>query len=91
MRRRGERRGPMEIHEDQDEGVVSIDGYQVYGFIMDIVCRRCGGPLIMNEDYDAEFCPVCNIWLARQCGNPSCVYCPTRPERPMTRPTPAAA
>ena len=72
----------MEINEDQEEGIVTIDGYQFQGFILDVSCPQCGQALIMNEDYDAEFCPACNIWKASRCGDPSCPYCQNRPERP---------
>ena len=80
----------MEINENQEEGIVTIDGYQFPGFVLDVSCPQCGQALILNEDYDAEFCPACNVWGSRGCGDPSCPLCENRPEQPLPVVEPSA-
>ncbi len=46
-------------------------------------CPCCGGDKEYSSDFDAMFCPVCNIWLDVRCGDEMCDFCSRRPERPM--------
>jgi len=46
-------------------------------------CNRCGQRTERNEDYDAFFCGRCNRWMESKCGDPGCMYCSKRPERPV--------
>ena len=38
------------------------------------VCDKCGNAL--------EYCPVCDEWKIDGCGDPDCVFCAERPEKP---------
>jgi hypothetical protein len=33
--------------------------------------------------FDATCCPSCNTWLEILCGEPDCIHCQCRPERPL--------
>lgn len=35
-----------------------------------------------NEKYDAYYNPITDEWLESLCGDPTCDYCLSRPERP---------
>lgn len=45
-------------------------------------CKFCGTEAEMCSEYDAMFCPVCDIWLEQRCGDPFCEFCADRPSRP---------
>ena len=36
-----------------------------------------------TDGYDADYCVECNEWLTSKCGDPTCMYCADRPERPL--------
>ena len=38
-----------------------------------------------SEEYDAYYCTYCNKWLEDKCDDPTCEYCPTRPEQPIQK------
>lgn len=45
-------------------------------------CQCQGDPEVeYNEQYDAEYCKVCRVWLEVNCGDPYCGYCKNRPEK----------
>jgi hypothetical protein len=46
-------------------------------------CNRCGGQGDYSLEYDASFCPRCQRWLERRCGDPTCRFCAQRPLRPV--------
>ena len=46
----------------------------------------CGGPRAFSHTYDAAYCPTCDCWLERACGNRSCDFCGRRPHRPSQAP-----
>jgi len=72
------------ITEDSESGVVTIGEVRVSGWIDDIApCGRCGTRRIYHEDYDAYFCPDCNVWLEHTCRDRSCEYCGKRPDHPL--------
>ena len=77
------------IIEDVDKGAVTIDGIiTIEGQVMDIddaKCHKCHSVVIYYDRYDAYFCAYCDIWLEKKCGDPSCVYCTKRPERPLEK------
>lgn len=75
------------IVEDEDEGTVTIGTLVVQGWIDGDLCDECGGPNIMDDRNDAKFCPQCDRWTESKCDDPSCDYCPYRPEPPMNRPS----
>lgn len=63
---------------------VNIDGFEICGHIdQEQSCSTCKNHLIYHEDFDAYFCPACNHWLESKCNDPSCMYCPNRPETPL--------
>ncbi|XRG80388.1 hypothetical protein V5E38_08825 [Rossellomorea sp. GAMAL-10_SWC] len=72
----------MKIEEKDD--YVIIDGYEIDGFIdKKQQCSKCNNSLIHYEDFEAFFCPNCNAWTEEKCMDPSCYYCPNRPENPL--------
>jgi hypothetical protein len=46
------------------------------------VCEVCVGQLVYCERYDADFCPVCDIWASNNGADCRCTYCADRPARP---------
>ena len=46
------------------------------------VCDKCGNALEYCKKHDAEYCPVCDEWKIDGCGDPDCVFCADRPEKP---------
>lgn len=46
------------------------------------LCKFCGEEIAYNAEYDAGFCPACNIWTESRCNDPSCRSCAERPRRP---------
>ena len=42
----------------------------------------CGALLDYSHPYDAEFCPACDRWWAKNCGDRYCEFCAHRPARP---------
>lgn len=46
-------------------------------------CPFCGEERYMNWEFDAYFCPCCNLWLEEKCSSPNCRYCAGRPENPL--------
>jgi hypothetical protein len=73
----------LSVIEDNDKGVVPIDGREIDGFIDERVCPGCGQARIYYDDYDAFFCAFCNVWLESGCGDAACEYCRSRPEKPI--------
>lgn len=71
------------IREDTDAGIVWIDGRSINGFVTSTSCETCRQAIILNEDFDAEFCAGCNTWHAAKCGDPHCIYCSRRPSKPL--------
>jgi hypothetical protein len=71
------------VVEDNEKGVVMIDGREIDGFIDDRACPECERARIYYDDYDAFFCAFCNTWLESRCSDPACEYCRGRPEKPI--------
>ncbi|MDD3927094.1 MAG: hypothetical protein PHT33_10615 [bacterium] len=72
------------VREDADDAIVYIGDMAIRGFIFeDELCPQCGHRQIYHEDYDAEFCPICNIWLISACTDKKCSYCKDRPKKPL--------
>lgn len=42
----------------------------------------CGTNLVFCDVYDAFYCPACDVWTDRACGDRECPYCPGRSDRP---------
>lgn len=63
--------------------MININGEIIDGFYDEGKCKKCGSETIFYETYDAQFCAKCNIWLENTCGNPDCVLCGKRPDRPL--------
>lgn len=63
---------------------VSINGYEIEGHIdTEQSCPSCKHFLVYADEFDAYFCPSCNVWTESKCGDTTCLYCPKRPERPL--------
>jgi len=45
-------------------------------------CEKCVRDLLYCEAHDAYFCPGCDQWLEKRCGDLDCSFCPERPEQP---------
>ena len=46
------------------------------------VCPQCGREADHCSEYDSYYCEVCDIWLDPVCGDPNCIFCAHRPEKP---------
>jgi hypothetical protein len=46
------------------------------------VCPQCGREADHCSEYDSYYCEVCDIWLDPVCGDPNCMFCAHRPEKP---------
>lgn len=46
------------------------------------VCPHCGKRTSFNCQFDAYYCPNCDIWVEEKCDNPNCEYCSNRPDKP---------
>ena len=45
-------------------------------------CDECDTNQLYYFKYDADFCPQCNKWISKDCGDPNCYFCDGRPETP---------
>ncbi|KAA0542164.1 hypothetical protein FZW96_21420 [Bacillus sp. BGMRC 2118] len=69
--------------EETDEKVI-INGHEIDGFIdEERNCNICNTYLVYYEDYDAYFCPKCNFWTEKKCGDTKCDFCAKRPDTPL--------
>ncbi len=73
----------FEIISKDDTGKI-LSEITIEGLIQEKNCETCGQPIIHADQYDAEFCPVCNEWLSPPC-SPDCQCCGNRPERPLDK------
>jgi hypothetical protein len=48
-----------------------------------IGCPICNNPKKHSEQFDANFCERCNVWLEPVCGNRNCEFCSSRPKNPV--------
>lgn len=82
---------PPEIRAEPGKDMVWVDGRPVHGGIANhrTYCHVCGTLLLSHFDYDAQFCPCCNLWVKEKCGHEECEYCADRPERPLPSRRPA--
>lgn len=72
------------ITAHRELALVEIEGHQISGWIdEDVRCKSCSASRIYYDDYDAFFCPECNVWLEGTCRDSSCNYCRSRPDRPL--------
>jgi hypothetical protein len=72
----------MKIEEKDD--YVLIDNFEIDGFIdEEKFCLICKSNFIYYEDFDTYFCPKCNKWTEKKCGDPDCDDCTKRPEKPL--------
>lgn len=49
------------------------------------LCPNCKANLAYDERFDADYCPICKIWLENVCTDPDCFYCSKRPEKPIPK------
>jgi hypothetical protein len=47
--------------------------------------HNCENVKQYSEEYDAYFCPICNIWLEDRCNDPECEFCNIRPLTPREK------
>lgn len=45
-------------------------------------CYKCLTTLSYHDDFDAQFCTVCDEWREDLCSDPTCEYCFVRPKKP---------
>ncbi len=43
---------------------------------------ECGLKYDYSARFDVYFCSVCDIWRESKCGDASCGFCASRPEKP---------
>ena len=73
----------LSVTENDEKGVVVIDGREIDGFIDERVCQKCERARIYYDEYDAFFCAFCKMWLESRCSDATCEYCRSRPEKPI--------
>jgi hypothetical protein len=68
----------------ETDTTVIIDGIEIEGFIdEERFCPICRSNQVYFDDYDSYFCPECNYWIEKKCGDPHCDYCSNRPYKPL--------
>ncbi|MFE8700456.1 hypothetical protein ACFYKX_07515 [Cytobacillus sp. FJAT-54145] len=68
----------------ETEYSVIINGTEIEGFIdKEQTCSNCQANLIYYDEFDAYFCAYCNEWKESKCEDPTCFYCPNRPNKPL--------
>ena len=78
----------MELRADAKRNLVIIDGHEVLGSLDPDRCSVCGTTLVFHQQWDASFCPLCNLWVDEACDGEDCEFCTKRPTQPLpTRPT----
>jgi len=78
---------PKAIIKDSASGIVSVGDISVPGWVDDIKpCDHCGSRRIYHSDYDAYFCPACNVWVEHTCNDKPCAFCGKRPDKPLPNP-----
>jgi hypothetical protein len=76
----------VQIVEDDNRGIVTVNGQEFSGFVQDYECEICHSPIIYDDKFDSHFCPGCNLWTETHpaCSDKTCCYCnKIRPERPL--------
>lgn len=73
----------MVVVENEEMGIIEIDGFKIEGWADDSLCETCGNKRIYFDTFDAFFCAQCNIWLESNCSDPTCEYCRNRPNKPL--------
>jgi hypothetical protein len=75
------------VQELEDGKHLLIDGcILLHAYIPEndaVKCHCCQTSAVYHEDFDSYICVYCNIWLEKKCGDPSCDYCPNRPDKPL--------
>ena len=74
----------VDVTEDRDAGIVSVDGHYIDGWIADSTCQHCSDRLVYSERYDAYLCPRCNVWTHPKCPDSYCTFCAARPDHPIS-------
>lgn len=74
-----------QIIDDRANGLVTIDGVRVWGFVDDRP-GECLHARIYSQRYDAYFCANEDRWLEGACSDRSCEYCRERPAQPLAGP-----
>lgn len=68
----------------EKDGKIRIGDLEFYGQIQHgSKCAACKANLIYYDAFDTYFCPKCNEWTEPKCSDPSCTYCPNRPDTPL--------
>lgn len=71
------------IQEDAERGVVVIDEVAIPGHLDENRRCQCGSAQVYHDEFDAYFCPDCNLWLEDRCSDKTCEFCSKRPEYPL--------
>jgi len=75
----------LEIQENTKEHTVQLGPLRIEGWVAPASCVTCHGRVVHYAVFDAQFCPECNQWTARQCTMPDCYFCSIMPERPLIK------
>lgn len=60
------------VIEDEEKGVLLINGQECDGFVDEVPCKKCSALRIYSTLYDAYFCAQCNEWIEVACTDPNC-------------------
>lgn len=77
---------PIRIEEDASGLIVTVNGQEFSGYIVDSRCDTCHSVIVYDMYYDSMFCPACNEWTEKYplCSDENCPFCSKkRPERPL--------
>lgn len=72
-----------EVNQESVDGLYLMkDGMFLKLNELDSRCHVCLEPLAYHDEFDAQFCAVCDEWREEACSDPTCNYCFTRPQKP---------
>ncbi len=70
------------IFENKEDGYIEIKGRSIDGFKDSNVCNLCEKERYYSRVYDTYYCPSCDEWLEKTCGDGECEFCNSRPKKP---------
>lgn len=75
-------RGWMALEDEHYSASITINP-ETCGCILTDKQHKCGCEVYYNPEFDAIFCPQCNIWLEPRCTEGCHYYCEKRPRNPI--------
>ena len=62
----------FQVQENLHDNTVQLGPLRIEGWVAPASCIKCHGRVVHYAVFDAQFCPECNQWTARQCAMPDC-------------------